>query len=211
MTELLSLSTRQLDSFEKLKYKDVNLTLKTLKFEYPTEFTTFLISKTKIGNTIFYLEPSPPDSFYSYLVFEIIEKDKGDNSLLHDFLFSNFKQKEITDTDKQLFSGYIYEDDLFDKLKLYENGVKKIYYLDHRYDTSINRTINQAMIMCSVNYKESETQGYQRLFLEGTHRRGSARVPGTKFLDKFLSNKKGFAFYTNNGIMPQKPEAGVTE
>ena len=179
MNKLFEIDPVQLEYLNTLDYKKIHI--RSMKFKYAIEFTTFSISETKIGRTTFYIEVSP--NFYK--IFEKVNK----NSLLEYFLQNNYQKIDIIEKKEFPILDYLPEGfdlDSFlkghpiellifnfveygnivsflnafrnnDDIEIWKKDDKIIYYVNNYYDKSINQLINMAIIPYRETNTESET------------------------------------------------------
>jgi hypothetical protein len=133
------MTKKNIGCLEKLNYNQ--LKFPSMKFEYATEYMTFTISKVKIKGYTYYVEPwnvSPWDEIPAYAIFEDYRK----NSQLYKTLITRFKKGIMQENDRNLFY-----DKKYINIELWNGIDRKIFFVKNYYDTTINRTINIAIIV----------------------------------------------------------------
>jgi hypothetical protein len=133
------MTEENIDFFEKLNYNQ--LRFPGMKFEYATEYMTFIISKVKIKENNYYVEPwnvSPWDELSAYLIFE----NYREKSLLYDTVIAKFRKGIMQEKDRKLF-----HDTQYGNIGLWDGIDRKVFFVKNYYDPTINRAINMAIIV----------------------------------------------------------------
>lgn len=134
MNNLFEINHTQLEYLRNLDYDKIDIY--SIKFEYATEFMTFLISKTKIGKSTIYIEVLPTH----YKIFEEI----NNHSLLEIFLNKYFQKDNILERNNNIF--FDMDLPIENEIWSWRRDCTSIYYINNFYDPSINRLINMVII-----------------------------------------------------------------